>query len=286
MRPLKLTISAFGPFPKETLIDFERLGDSGIFLITGDTGAGKTTIFDAMSFALYGEASGGKERRSSKSFRSDHASPGTPTFVELEFVHKGMHYRVKRSPEYMRPKLHGEGFTKAASYAEFSCLETGEALSNVSEVQSRILGLLNLTQDQFAQTVMIPQGDFLRILNAGSDERKRLFQKLFGTELYARVQEELKVMDSDAGAAVKSCDGLISQCLIRLRLPESWEGRDLQSQWTADPEGVLKELGEVIEELAKAREGLIKELEGLRKTREALTKEMAQGEQVNKDIAE
>ena len=111
MKPLKLILSAFGPYANETVIDFTRFGEDGIFLIAGDTGAGKTTIFDAISFALYGEASGGKERRRSKTFRSDYASPRTETFVELTFEHKGETWRIRRNPEYERPKKTGDGTT-------------------------------------------------------------------------------------------------------------------------------------------------------------------------------
>ena len=111
MKPVKLVLSAFGPYAGQTEIDFRVFGETGIFLIAGDTGAGKTTIFDAISFALYGEASGGKERRKSKSFRSDYALPRTETYVELTFTHKGETWMIRRSPEYLRPKHIGEGTT-------------------------------------------------------------------------------------------------------------------------------------------------------------------------------
>ena len=117
MKPLKLILSAFGPYANETIIDFTRFGEDGIFLIAGDTGAGKTTIFDAISFALYGEASGGRERRGSKSFRSDYASPRTETWVELTFRHKAETWRIRRNPEYERPKKTGEGTTTQSANA-------------------------------------------------------------------------------------------------------------------------------------------------------------------------
>ena len=111
MKPLKLIMSAFGPYAGVTEVDFSAFGETGIFLIAGDTGAGKTTLFDAISFALYGEASGGRERRRSKSFRSDYASPRTETYVEMTFRHRGETWMIRRNPEYTRPKITGEGVT-------------------------------------------------------------------------------------------------------------------------------------------------------------------------------
>ena len=155
MKPMKLVLSAFGPYANETAIDFTRFGEDGIFLIAGDTGAGKTTIFDAISFALYGEASGGKERRRSKSFRSDYASPRTETWVELTFQHKAETWRIRRNPEYERPKKSGEGTTTQSANATLTHVDNGEIIEGVNEVKTRIDELLGLTQDQFTQTVMI-----------------------------------------------------------------------------------------------------------------------------------
>ena len=137
MKPLKLILSAFGPYANETVIDFTRFGEDGIFLIAGDTGAGKTTIFDAISFALYGEASGGRERRGSKSFRSDYASPRTETWVELTFRHKAETWRIRRNPEYERPKKTGEGTTTQSANATLTHVDTGEIIEGVNEVKTK-----------------------------------------------------------------------------------------------------------------------------------------------------
>ena len=206
MRPKKLTMSAFGPYSELTELDFDALGREGLFLITGDTGAGKTTIFDAISFALYGEASGGAERRASKSFRSDYASPDTETWVEFTFTHRGREYRIKRAPEYERVKLRGEGTTKQDAYAEFECGETGELITRIAAVNARVAELTGLSRTQFAQTVMIAQGDFLRILNAKSDERKKLFQRIFNTGVFADVQQRLKDMNAECEGALGKLD--------------------------------------------------------------------------------
>ena len=216
MRPRKLTMSAFGPYSGLTELDFDALGREGLFLITGDTGAGKTTIFDAISFALYGEASGGAERRASKSFRSDYASPDTETWVEFTFTHRGREYRIKRAPEYERVKLRGEGTTKQDAYAEFECGETGELITRIAAVNARVAELTGLSRTQFAQTVMIAQGDFLKILNAKSDERKKLFQRIFNTGVFADVQQRLKDMNAECEGALGKLDAAAETELARL----------------------------------------------------------------------
>ena len=196
MKPIRLTLSAFGPYAGETTADFSLFGENGIFLIAGDTGAGKTTLFDAISFALYGEASGGRERRKSKSFRSDYADPKAETYVELTFRHKGETWRIRRNPEYLRMMKRREEFTIQTAGARMTNLDTGEVIEGLWDVNDRVYELLGLTQDQFTQTVMIAQGDFLKILNASSDERKTLFQKLFNTSVYADLQKKLQEMNS------------------------------------------------------------------------------------------
>ena len=217
MKPLSLTMSAFGPYAGVTQLDFGKLGSEGVFLITGDTGTGKTTIFDAISFALYGEASGGAERRAARSFRSDYAAAEAETYVEFFFEHRGREYRIKRAPEYERRKLRGEGTTKQAAYAEFECAETGELITRIDAVNARVGELTGLSRSQFAQTVMIAQGDFLKILNAKSEDRKRLFQKLFDTEVFAGIQQRLKDMNGECAQAVERINALSEAELARLK---------------------------------------------------------------------
>ena len=211
MRPVRLTMSAFGPYAGRTEIDFSVFGEDGLFLIAGDTGAGKTTIFDAISFALFGEASGGRERRKSKSFRSDYAAPGAETYAELVFAHRGAEWLVRRNPEYVRPMKNREGTTTQAAGAFMKNLETEEIWDGVTAVNDKIYELLCLTQDQFTRTVMIAQGDFLKILNASSDERKDLFRKLFGTGIYESVQQKLQEMNGDCK---KEMDDLKNRVVI------------------------------------------------------------------------
>lgn len=191
MTPVLLELCAFGPFREKTVIDFTPFhGD--IFLLTGETGAGKTSIFDAISFALFGEASGGKERRSGKSFRSDYADAETPTYVKFIFREGDKLCTVLRSPEYERAKKRGTGLTKETAEVALSIEGEERVITRIDEADARISELIGLDRKQFSRTVMIAQGDFLRILNAGSDERRAMFQNLFHTEIYAKAEEELR----------------------------------------------------------------------------------------------
>lgn len=235
MKPIKIVLSAFGPYAGLTEIDFSLLGETGLFLIAGNTGAGKTTIFDAISFALYGEAAGGKERRKSKSFRSDYATPRTETFVEFIFSHRGETWTIRRNPEYMRPKLVGEGLTKQDAAATMCCDDTGEIIDRLTDVNAKVYELLGLTQDQFTQTVMIAQGDFLKIVNAPSDERKELFQKLFNTGLYEGVRKELQEMNNKCGKESETLNMQITIAARKISPPSDFAERELLQLYCSDP---------------------------------------------------
>lgn len=188
MRPVKLTISAFGPYAGEVSVDFESLGSEGLYLICGDTGAGKTTIFDAISFALYGTPSGSD--RTARSLRSDFAAPGVETFVELEFEHRGERYVIRRNPEYERPKKRGSGM--ATQLADATLSHGDEApVTGTRAVDRKIDELLGIDRSQFSQIVMIAQGDFRRLLQAGTKERADIMRKLFGTAPYLEFQKAL-----------------------------------------------------------------------------------------------
>ena len=188
MRPLKLTMSAFGPYAGRMELDFASLGTGGLYLITGDTGAGKTTIFDAISFALFGEASGGN--REPGMLRSKYADPGTPTEVELVFRYAGKEFTVIRNPEYMRPKGRGEGLTKQTAGATLICPDRSP-ITKPKEVNMAVREILGLDREQFAQVAMIAQGDFLKLLLAETKERQKIFRNIFHTNLYVELQERL-----------------------------------------------------------------------------------------------
>jgi exonuclease SbcC len=188
MRPLKLTMSAFGPYPSEETIDFTNLKEKNIFLITGPTGAGKTTIFDAISYALFGEASGSS--RDNDSLRSHFAEIDTLTYVELEFELRGEVYRVKRNPKQESKKLRGEGLRVKESDAEFQ-LPDGKLVTQIKNVDDKISSILGINKNQFRQIVMLPQGEFRKLLEAESKEREVIFRKIFGTEAFQTIQMKL-----------------------------------------------------------------------------------------------
>ena len=287
VKPIKLVMNAFGPYSGRTEIDFSLLGSDGIFLITGDTGAGKTTVFDAISFALYGEASGGSSRRHSKSFRSDFASPADITFVEYVFSHRGKSYRVKRCPEQTTAKLRGEGFAKRAAEAELENLDSGEVLSGVEAVNSCVYGLIGLNRNQFANTVMIAQGDFLRILNAKSEERKALFQKIFNTGLYADLQQRLKEKNSACEAERQRLSGEILSAMEKVRLEDGFEKADSLQAALSDVYSLREALPLVreLEEYQKARLSCLKDgLESAGKKRDEILAEKTRAEDLNREF--
>lgn len=189
MRPIKLVMSAFGPYKGEVCLDMDKLGKSGLYLITGDTGAGKTTVFDAVCFALYGSASG--EVRQTNMFRSKYASADTPTFVRMVFEYDGKIYDVKRNPEYLRPSKRGDGFTKQTANAEL-VLPNGTAITKVNEVNDKIKEIIGVDRTQFSQIAMIAQGDFRKLLDCDTNTRKDIFRKIFKTESYKVFEEKIK----------------------------------------------------------------------------------------------
>ena len=190
MRPLNLTISAFGPYKDETFIDFTKLGEKGMYLITGDTGAGKTTIFDAICFALYGEPSGSS--RDPRMFRCKYSDAKVPTYVELLFSYHGKEYRIRRNPEYERPALRGGGTTTQKADAILEFPDGREAVTKTSEVTKEVEKIIGLSKDQFTQIAMIAQGDFMKLLLSDTTERSKIFRQIFMTGRYQRLQEILK----------------------------------------------------------------------------------------------
>ena len=190
MRPLRLTLSAFGPYAAETTLELEKLGKGGLYLVTGDTGAGKTTLFDAITYALYDHSSGGV--REGAMLRSQYADPKTPTFVELEFEVNDARYTVRRNPEYPRPKARGEGFTTEKADATLTYADGRPPVTKARDVNAAVLDILGLDYNQFCQIAMIAQGQFTKLLNASTEERSRIFRKLFRTQRYAKLQDRLQ----------------------------------------------------------------------------------------------
>lgn len=199
MKPLKIVICAFGPYAARTEIDMDKLGN-GLYLITGDTGAGKTTIFDAITYALYGEASG--ENRESTMFRSKYAAADTPTEVELEFEYGGKIYKVRRNPEYERKAKKGDGMTVQKPSAEL-VYPDGRVVAGIKDVNNAVRELVGIDRSRFLRISMIAQGEFMRLLLATTEERKKIFREIFKTDCYRRLQDRLK---EEAAELLKSCE--------------------------------------------------------------------------------
>ncbi len=221
MKPLNLTISAFGPYAKEQHIDFTKLTEQ-IFVISGPTGAGKTTIFDAISFALFGEASGSSRDRDS--LRSDFALPGIETYIEMEFELRDKVYKVKRSPQQEQKKLRGEGYTIRNADAEL-LLPDGTLITKIANVDEKINELLGINKAQFKQIVMLPQGEFRKLLEADSSERELIFRKIFGTEGFAEIQRRL---DDESRELYKRVHDIKTQMDTHIRHVDTGENEALE----------------------------------------------------------
>lgn len=218
MRPTKLTISAFGPYAGRIELDMDKLGSSGLYLITGDTGAGKTMIFDAITFALYGNPSG--TSRDASMLRSKYADASTPTEVELEFTHNGETYKIRRNPDYERPAKRGTGMVKQNADAELICPD-GKTYNKVREVDKKILEILGIDRKQFSQIVMLAQGDFMHLLLADTKQRQEIFRELFQTKFYQLIQNRLKSDTKNVYGACMDAKKSIEQYIADIRCEES-----------------------------------------------------------------
>ena len=190
MRPEILTITAFGPFARTVTIDFSSFGNEGLYLVSGDTGSGKTTIFDALSYALYGTTTSDSDR-SAELMRSQYADDDVMTSVELTFSEKGKKYTVKREPAQQRPKKRGNGMMESPASASL-VLPDGSILTKKEQINEKIEEIIGMTSSQFAQIVMLAQGRFSRFLVSRTDEKRSLFKKLFNTENYGLLQLSLQ----------------------------------------------------------------------------------------------
>ena len=237
MKPQYLTISAFGSYAVKTEIDFSR-EQQGIFLITGDTGAGKTTIFDAITYALYGQTSGGE--RSGNMMRSQYAAAATETYVELTFAYRGMTYSIRRNPEYLIEKTLKNGTVKTqkvTSNVELTMPDGSVYPEKKVATDAKIEEILGLSAEQFTQIVMIAQGDFLKLLYTRSDERKKIFSKLFQTDKYWRIQERLKYRSLHLDNQIEENKRAYAQEQARITIPE-----EIRSQLSEGEEPELEEL--------------------------------------------
>ena len=279
MRPIKLTMSAFGPYAGTEVIDFTLLGEHNIFVITGPTGAGKTTIFDGICYALYGSASG--KGRDGESMRSHFAKDDILTYVELEFEHRGKTYYVKRIPKQMRKKERGEGYTEQKPEAEFKA--PGERLvTGVMEVNDRITKVLGINCDQFRQIVMIPQNEFRELLLAKSDDREVILRKIFGSWQFQMIQDKL---DDLARQLRKTIETLEQKELTYIRNIEWGNKKDKKAkseEENVNIEEIKEELVQLIREDDEEEIRLEKEAEEMECELERLQQSFHKGKEINK----
>lgn len=292
MRPQKLVMSAFGSYAGRTEIDFSRQ-EKGLFMIAGDTGAGKTTIFDAITYALYNQTSGGE--RNGNMMRSQYAAPEVPTYVEFTFAYAGAVYQIRRNPDYRVQKTLKNGKTKeqkVASAVELVLPDGSVFPEKKTATDEKIVEIIGLTADQFTQIVMIAQGDFLKLLYTKTDDRKMIFSRLFQTEPYYRIQENLRrrslALDEAIGENARAMEQERARVLLpreelkELPLKEAVEQiRQWEKECKTALEGKRKALDEKKEQLARAEEGnrLFVSLEKCRERQVRLEEERASEEE-------
>ena len=287
MRPIQLTMSAFGSYADEVCISFEE-HNHGIFLITGDTGAGKTTIFDAISYALYDRTSGGL--RDGNMMRSHFASEETQTFVELIFLYQGQKYQIRRNPSYerLKKKKNTEGkydTTKQNASVSLILPDGSEYTGTNKNINDKIIDIMGIDGNQFTQIAMIAQGDFLRLLHAESDKRKEIFSRIFDTKIYAAIQRELKERSKAIGEQLSMNKTLCSQelagvlCLENSRYAVEWEEKRQFSE--VAPRQSLIVLEQILEELKSKEEQIQGEIQGIKIKLDLIKSRISSGKQMN-----
>ncbi len=247
MRPIELKMSAFGPFAGLTTLKLDALGTDGLYLITGDTGAGKTTIFDAIIYALYGEASG--NIRTTDMLRSKYANADTATFVELTFVFKDKTYIVRRNPEYLRPSKRGEGrFTKESAKAQLT-MPDKEVITGLVSVNNKIVEIIGLNKNQFSQIAMLPQGEFMRLLLADTKQRIEIFREIFDTEPYLLLQDRIKRDANELYRLVSDYKKSMAQYVADVYCDENSEYNQALINIKNDSQMSIKEILDIIDKI-------------------------------------
>ncbi|WP_308780144.1 AAA family ATPase [uncultured Clostridium sp.] len=282
MKIKKLIVSAFGPYATEQELDFEKyLDNQNMFVITGNTGAGKTTIFDAINFVLYGEASGSE--RDGKSLRSDFADSSTKTEVKLWFSLKNKDYYIKRSPQYFRSKQRGEGLTEHKAEAEL--IYDDKTITGTKEVTRQVEEILGITCEQFKQLVMIPQGEFKKLLNSDSDKKEEIFRKIFGTKVFSDIQNNIK---TEANSLKKSIEEVLRDRENKIKSFQLRKDDDLLKSLILNKdlniELILEEFVKSID-ADKEEDRILKEKEDNIKSKlDNLSKELVLGKEANKKL--
>lgn len=286
MKPIKLTMQAFGPYAGTETIDFTKLGDRTMFVISGKTGSGKTTIFDGISFAVYGRASG--EDRNGPELRSQFASESLLTEVSLEFSLRKKTYFITRSPQQEKKKERGEGFTILGAKAElYEMKESGEKLllaSNVRDVDEKIKEIMLIDSNQFRQILMIPQGEFRKLLTSDSKDKEAILQRLFHTEIYKRMEDKLKEEASVLKKAVEAQVEERSQAIRRIHPGDHEELKAYVESGSVNDMLILPLLKEEIAQTAEKLEELSKDRQSKLEKRDLLNKQIIEGEAILKQL--
>ena len=266
MRPIRLLMTGFESYKDETTIAFEEIGTKGLYLITGDTGAGKTTIFDAITYALYGEPSGAD--RDVTMLRSHFADENTPTKVELEFEANGKKYHIVRNPDYERRVHRGDGTTKESANAVLKFLtENREPVSGIQKVKTEVENILNLKKEQFCRIAMIAQGSFQKLLLSKKEEKQTLFRELFHTEKYQKLQESIRSDKIQAEDNLKNLNRQLQDALKLIKVNEHDEKAEEINHiknmlaLTEEDVQILKEFASQDEELLNQIKNQISEVE-------------------------
>ena len=270
MRPIKLVLSAFGPYASKVELDLSKLGENGVYLITGDTGAGKTTIFDAITFALFGKPSG--DIRDVKTLRSEYANEEIETYVELDFIYHDEEYHIYRRPEYTYTHVQKNGEVKQRSKATdaYLILPNGDRIVKPTEVTKQVEQLLGMKRDQFRQIAMIAQGSFLEILNANTKERGKLFEKVFMTSKYSVLMDRLNQMAKESSIALNDAKLRLQQIISDIRVPEILQEQYEQTLKTF----AMNDIQPVYDLLDKIIIGAKKGIENLQKQKEQVQKQL------------
>ncbi|AWI05209.1 AAA family ATPase [Clostridium drakei] len=287
MRPLKLTMTAFGPYAKKQEIDFTNLNGRNIFLITGPTGAGKTTIFDGISYAIYGEASG--EDRDSESLRSQFADIDTLTSVELEFNLRGGDYYIKRIPKQEKKKSRGEGLTEQKTDAEMKIFKSNgdiNVISGVSNVNEYVNEIMGINYEQFKQIMMIPQGEFRKLLTSESKEREKILQKIFGTEAYKLVEIKLNEMAGKIRRSVNELDHKQNEIIGTVQCNDDTSLFELVESENKNVPSIIDKLKLYIEIDNKRKDIIEKSISKKEKLLEEKQKEILEANENNKKFKE
>lgn len=306
MKPLKLTLCAFGPFSQEASIDFTALGEGGLFLISGDTGAGKTTVFDGICFALFGEASG--EERNVDSMRSDYAPDDRDTYVELFFSHRRKIYLLRRNPPYRRAKKKGKGLTEEKANATlYLCDLCGESMdpanpakgwpwkpaetlaAGAAQVTEKVVQILGVDRRQYKQIAMLAQGEFTRLLTADSNTRGAIFRKVFDTQIYDGISKSLKSLSLSLKAQCENADRSVVQYLSGVSFPQdhpqlasflTW----LEEKNVHEADSILALLSSLIDEDDRCYQRLSEENKQLAANAENAARALSQAEQDNRQL--